>query len=227
MILRGVAVMGATIAKVLFLLICASFLGAALGEPTLPLDIEYDEASTHASAGENTASAPISEGGAREIKDYYGEWMTTNYTMFFGRWEIADIVATADGKDAENRIRGEVVEFYSDYAIAYGERYDCPRYSTSILPTYPPGHELRDSYHDFMPYPTELGVTGNYYVQLFVNFPGRTQRFPMGPFLIVDDSTLILLHSETYYKITRLAYADEGLQPQTAPAGSYIGKAER
>jgi hypothetical protein len=78
-----------------------------------------------------------------------------------------------------------------------------------------------------MPYPTELGVTGNYYVQLFVSFPGRTQRFPMGPFLIADDSTLILLHSETYYKITRLAYADEGLQPQTAPAGSYIDKAER
>jgi hypothetical protein len=70
-----------------------------------------------------------------------------------------------------------------------------------------------------MPYPTELGVTGDYYAQIFISFPGgRSEKtFPFESFLVVDDRTLILMAPDKYYKMTRLTYIDEASHVPGAP----------
>jgi hypothetical protein len=77
-----------------------------------------------------------------------------------------------------------------------------------------------------MPYITDIQsfgekiAAGNYYALFSLTFPnnrGVVTDFLLYTFLIVDDTTMIMMSYDVYFQLTRVAYIPKSMFPAGAP----------
>lgn len=140
----------------------------------------------------------------------YPKLEDTEYKMFYGEWEVAEVLGRHQKEPLEMEIAEELIgnsiAFYREEILIDGiQVVKDPGYHFTIIPVIPDKKYIR-----YMPSLKEIGITGNYFIYVYIyNVFDQTGDLFGAEFYIKDDQTLVMFYQEVYYELKRISYIED------------------